>query len=242
MQRSICILLFIFLTSIAFSEELIFAIGEWRPYTTEGDAGLATEIVSAACKAADIQYKIIHVPWLRAESYVEKGEAFATFPHVRTKERQEKYAFTDPIFKSSNTILYNVDNTKIDISKITDISYFKNFKVGINAGSDALVVPLRNIGIEVETTEDIDLSLKKLKAKRIDFIIEDKYVIQSLMNRFQDPSIVEIRNKGFLFEEREYCLMITKKNANSAKYIEQINRGIQILRSNGQYQKIIDKY
>jgi len=241
MKQVIIIFLTLFSLSIFYSQELVFAIGEWPPYTTESEKGLATEIVLAACNSVGIRCKIIHVPWLRAENYVEKGNAFATFPYAITKERQNKYLFSDPIFKSRNSIIYNNTNTKIDINNIRTIESFKNYKVGINTGSDALEIPLRNIGAEVETTEIIDLSMKKLQTGRIDFIIEDFYVITDLIKRYHDKRIVEFE-KNVIKLDREYCVMVTKNNNHSLEYIKKINKGIKIIKSTGEYQSIVAKY
>ncbi|MBN2569711.1 MAG: transporter substrate-binding domain-containing protein [Deltaproteobacteria bacterium] len=222
-------------------QEIIFAIGDWPPYTNSSENGLATDIVTAACVSVGITYRIIHVPWLRAENYVERGDAFGTFPYAITSQRKIKYLFSDPIFGSSNTIIYNSSNKKIDIAELQSIESFKMFTIGMTTGSDALAVPLRKIGAKVETTETIDLSMKKLQSGRIDFIIEDSYVINELLKQYQDARIV-VLNKKILFLDREYCLMVTKRNKNSQDIIELFNKGIRKIKSSGEYGRIIVKY
>ncbi len=207
--------------SIFYPQEVIFAIGDWPPYTNPSETGLATDIVTAACISVGIKYKIIYVPWLRAENNVEKGEAFATFPYAITKERKRKYLFSDPIFSSSNLIIYKTTNSKINIAEIINIESFKNYTIGMTTGSDALAVPLREIGAKVETTETIDLSMKKLQSGRIDFIIEDSYVINELLKQYQDNQIVVIK-KQILFLDRDYCLMATKKSNYNSTLLSKI--------------------
>lgn len=233
---------FLLYLSCAFSQEITFAIGEWQPYTTHDETGLATEIVIAACNAVGLKPTLIHVPWLRAENYVEKGEIVATFPYTLIESRKNKYFFSDPIFNSTSSIIYNSANKKINLTNITNIEYFKDYKIGITTGSDELIIPLRNLNIEVETTETIDLSMKKLQFLRIDFIIEDTYVIKELLRSFNDNSIIELKNISYLFPNKDFRIMFTKNNKNSQKYLEQLNRGLKIIRSNGEHQKIIQKY
>jgi len=235
------IILILLSFDIVNAQDLVFAIGEWPPYTTETEKGLATEIVIAACKAVGLEYKIIHIPWLRAENDVEKGDVMATFPYAKTKERLIKYLFSDPILKSTNSIIYNIENSRINLHKLLTIQSFKNYKVGMNTGSDALAIPLRAIGAEVETTETIDQSMKKLISGRIDFIIEDTNVIKDLLRRYPNAKIVEFET-NIINLDREYRLMFTKKSTVSFELIKRLNRGIQILRATGEYQIIVAKY
>jgi polar amino acid transport system substrate-binding protein len=227
--------------SIFYPQELIFAIGDWPPYTNSSENGLATDIVTAACISVGLKYKIIHVPWLRAENNVEKGEAFATYPYAITNERKSKYIFSDPIFSSSNSIIYKKSNSKININELQNIESFKNYTIGMTTGSDAITVPLREIGAKVETTETIDLSMKKLQSGRIDFLIEDSYVINELLKQYRDNQIVVLK-KQILFLDRDYCLMATKNNSNSSEIINLFNKGIRKIKSTGEYRRIIEKY
>ena len=73
MKRIVVLVLFIISTRFFYPQELIFAIGEWPPYTYASENGLATDIVTAACKSVGLNYRIIYVPWLRAESTVICG-------------------------------------------------------------------------------------------------------------------------------------------------------------------------
>jgi polar amino acid transport system substrate-binding protein len=238
-------MLVVFLTfaslCIIYPQELILAIGEWPPYTNMSDSGLATDLVIAACKSAGLKYRIIHVPWLRAESNVEKGEAFATFPYAITNERQGKYLFSDPIFSSSNSIIFKSSNVNINPDDLKSIDSLKNFTIGMTTGSDALAIPLRNIGAKVETTETVDLSMKKLQSGRIDFLVEDSYVINELLKQYQDKSIILLDRK-IIALDRDYCLMVTKNQRNSVEIIDLFNVGIKKIKNTGEYQRIVEKY
>ena len=223
------------------SQEIKFAIGEWIPYTTSTDRGLATEIVFAACNAAGIKCSIVHTPWLRAEKLVETGDVFGTFPYALTDERKNVYRFSDPIFKSTNLIIYNTNNPRVNVNAINSINSFAKYKIGMTTGSDALAAPLRKNNAIVEMTETIDMSFKKLQSGRIDFIIEDYYVISHLLSKYNDQNILLV-NKKILNLDREYCVMITKKETNTIDNLKLFNKGLQIIHNNGLYQSIIAKY
>lgn len=233
MKRIIFVFCVLFSTNLSYSQDIVLEIGEWPPYTTNSKNGLATELVIAACNSVGLKYIISNVPWLRAEKNVEAGLAFATFPYTITEERKSKYLFSDPIFKSTNLIIYNNQNMKININSINSINAFKYYKVGTTTGSESIIKPLRNIGAEVETTETIDLSMKKLQSGRIDFIIEDSLVIKDLLKRYQDQRIVLI-NRKIIDLDREYCIMVTKTSTNSLDYLERLNKGIKLIHNSGE--------
>jgi hypothetical protein len=98
------LLLFILIFSsgvcVAKEVQVIFATGEWPPFSSEDlpEYGTATALVSAICKAGGIQPKYEFYPWKRAELKVVSGEIFAAFPYAISEERKKIYDFSDTLF------------------------------------------------------------------------------------------------------------------------------------------------
>jgi len=86
--------------------------------------------------------------------------------------------------------------------------------------------------------------LKKLEINRIDFFIEDRAVIyQGLKKTYNEQ---QIKNFAFLNERfgnnNEYKIMVSKNYPNSKTLLEKLNKGLSIIKKNGEYQKILEKY
>jgi polar amino acid transport system substrate-binding protein len=225
-----------------------FAIGEWEPYTGHQLEcfGMTAEIVTAACHAGGIEAEYEFFPWRRAESCVEEGTSFATFPYQGTKERAAKYYFSEIICKSSNGILLHKGNPRTSDFTYSTPETLKGFKVGIIAGGDAVKLPLQKIGSDVEEVQNVDQNIMKLESNRLDCVIEDKPVLYQALKKVYGSDLDKLNQ--FQFVERgfgettEYRLLVSRKYPNSKDLLEKFNAGLRKIKVSGRYQKILKKY
>lgn len=224
--------------------EVKFAVGEWAPYTGEKlpDYGAASEVVTAAAKAGGLKPVYSFVPWKRAEINVADGEAFATFPYRKLPEREAKYFISDTIMKSPAGILRYVGNKKsaIDYSKIQDL---QPFVVGVTAGSNATIDPLRAAKVRVEETATFDNTVMKLESLRVDFAIEDKIVAFDAVKR-----VFPQRAHEFKFLDNDFTpantmhLLVSRKYRDSEALLKKFNAGLKKIAEDGTMKKIYAKY
>lgn len=236
--------------SIAFglgaqARELVFAVGEWAPYTSAAlpGQGAASEIVSAACAAAGLRAVIEFVPWNRAEAEVLKGRAFATFPYLRMPERDLIYFFSEPLFSSEIAILaHGFSQRTRSFLYDGDPASFRGFVVGTTAGSKAVSAPLEAAGVRVEETAELFLSIRKLAAGRIDFVVDERNAIVHSLR-----TLVPGESARFRFIERnfsgrmDYRLLVSKEYPDTLELLERFDQGIETIRSNGTLQVIYDR-
>lgn len=85
--------IFLSIPFIGKASEIPFATGEWAPFTGKKlpEYGMITEIVSAACSAANLTPQYHFYPWKRAELNVVEGNVFATFPYRKTSKREKLF-------------------------------------------------------------------------------------------------------------------------------------------------------
>lgn len=114
--------LFILLALVIFAEachaedvRVVFATGEWPPYTSESlpNYGAATALVSAISKAGGIEPVYQFYPWKRAELKVAQGDVFAAFPYAISQERKAAYDFSEVLFYGVNVFVYYQKNQKL---------------------------------------------------------------------------------------------------------------------------------
>jgi len=247
--RSICVLFAVILfTTSALAEEttLRFAIGEWLPYTGEKavNYGMASEVVSAACKAAGLTAEYDFAPWKRSENNVLTAKNFGTFPYKAIESRMDKFLFSDTLFSNSFGIVMKKDNPKIAGFTYTKPEDFKGFNVGIIAGTDAIKNALKAVGVEVEEVQEAKQNLNKLEAGRIDFYIDDKAVIyQAITENYPGDKAGEFvfADNGF-GETNDWKIMVGKDYPGAADILAKINGGLAKIKESGEFDTIMKKY
>ncbi|MBF0377291.1 MAG: transporter substrate-binding domain-containing protein [Desulfamplus sp.] len=233
--------------NFGYSEEIEvpFITGEWAPYTSEQlpEYGAATELVSAICKAGGIKPSYKFYPWKRAENIVEKGQAFASFPYAAKDEKKAVFDFSDTMFYGINVVIYNVKNPKtptpIKFEKLGDL---KDYKVGVLLGS-FLEKELANAGVAYETTPQIENTIKKLQAGRIDFYIDEQVAAYDMIKKLFPTEVDNFKTleKGY-GEKMPNIIIVSRTYPNSKEILKKFNEGLAIIKQNGEYDRITDKY
>ncbi len=230
------------------ADSVRFAIGEWAPYTTQGQSshGMAAEIVTAASQAAGLQPEYQFFPWKRAEARVLDGTFFATFPYQETPERTGSFLFSEVICSSSNALLLHRGNPRMDPFSYAKPEDLKGLRVGTLAGSDAVSLPLRKAGALIEEVQSVEQNLRKLEADRIDCIIDDRPVLYAALVAYCAGDAQRLA--GFHFSERpfgsptDYRLMVSTRFPDTRELLARFNMGLRKIKANGEYQKILRKY
>lgn len=240
---------FLFLVSLLASlhaQNLSFGLGEWVPYTGQKlkANGMAVEIVSAACAASGMKASFAWYPWRRAEAMVLTGEIFGTFPYTDGAGRRERYLFTSPLFHSRFAILVNPKNPRTEGFKYSSPADFKDFKIGVTAGTDQVIIPLQDAGGIMEETPEITPSILKLAYGRLDFVVDDRAVILAALSGLGssvDKSRLKLLESNF-GEERLFRVMASSKYPESALILSRLDAGLAVIRQNGTYAAILAKY
>ena len=230
------------------ADSVKFATGEWEPYTgqkMEGH-GMVTEIVTAACTAGGIKPEYEFFPWKRAESNVEIGNSFATFPYQAIKEREGKFLFSDVLCVSGMGILVHAGNKKTDTFEYAKPEDLKDFKVGIVVGTDAVKFPLQKVGCVPDEVQNADQNLKKLEMGRLDCVVDDKAVLYQAVKTAYGTTPEKMTQfrftvKGF-GEASNYRLMVSMKYPNAKELLEKFNAGLKKIKADGEYKTILKKY
>lgn len=243
MKRAGWIIVAISLLKIhAVAQEISFAVGNWEPYTSEYNNGLAVDIVQAACEFAEIDFSVDYQPWRRVEHVVQNGSYFGTFPYAATEQRLKTYLFSDPFISAKTVLLYNREQGHFNPSAIRTLSDLSGYSIGIMVSTDVIKDILLANGALVEETETIDSSLAKLEMNRIDCIVEDYYIAMELLKKTKHPGIAIYEDISTLFPIREYRIMVSRQYPDAEDLISRLNTGIAAVVSSPVYNTILSKY
>ena len=227
------------------AQSVKFAIGEWAPYTGQKlpENGLATEIVTAASKAAGLAPSYDFVPWKRAESSVLQNAYFATFPYLQSTEREGKFHFSDVLFSSGLRVLLFKNNEKAQKLNFNSAADLVGMNVLIIAGSDAVKKMLRDAKVNVVESQQMDSAIKMLESVRVDAIVDDQAVLfQALASLPEDKKALFYYAEKPFGDQTSYRLMSASSYPEGKKLVEQFNTGLAKIKESGELEKILKKY
>ena len=177
------------------------------------------------------------LPWKRALSYADAG-VMGVGGVYKTKDRLEKYDYSDELFKEI-IVIFTLRDRRFEYSEISNL-YGK--KVGIlrgwSYGAEFDEASSQKL-IEVEEVGTDEQNFMKLMSGRIDCILVVKEVGELLMeNNFQyQENIVLI--KEVLIVNPTY--LIFSKNSNNKELLDIFNRKLLELRESGEYSFYVKK-
>ncbi|OUR66936.1 hypothetical protein A9Q77_10775 [Marinomonas sp. 42_23_T18] len=216
---------------------------DYDPYHAEDmrEGGVLTELIRAAFEKAKIKMTVTWFPFSRAIKHAQySAEYDGIYSIWYTPERAKWAYFSDPIipnvlgfYRHKDTELpayWNMKYLKVSAKTVGVVRSYLNPKKMIEAGLDTLV-------------SDSDLlNLRVLLAQRVDLIVIDKMVAESLIEQH-----FESQKESFIWldpplEYKMQYLAIAKNAPNAKEKIAAFNRALKEIRRDGTYQNIMRKH
>lgn len=224
---------------------ILIVTGEYLPYTSEhlDDQGFLTEMIKKTMAATGRAYEIRFYPWARCQEMVASGEAWASFPYGHSEYNDENFLFSEVIYKATHRYYYYDKNKKIGFAtqKYSKILEFKDYILGGTSGywygepKDFL-----DMGIQVEWAGDTDALVKMLRAKRIDFFIEDNLVFEEAVSRLYPKEVENFVSLPLEAKTQDYYLIVSKKYPDAEALKQAFNTVYSELVENGVLKEIVE--
>lgn len=229
-------------SSLALSEQIFLATGEWAPYTSEKSPGqgFATEIVSAVITEVGFELNVKFFPWSRAKTMVKNNKKYiGSFPWVITDERKKSFEFSDSIFLIKTKFFYYHNNMgDVTWTRLEDL---KKYRIG-GTQDYSYMKDFEKAGIKVDTAPIGQLGFKKLVADRIDLFPCAEVVGWGIIKELYPNQISKFRVLDKTLEQGSCAVMCSKNNPNAPKFIKKFNNGLKQIKEKGIYKKILNKY
>ncbi|MCG8570177.1 MAG: transporter substrate-binding domain-containing protein [Spirochaetes bacterium] len=247
MKKIIVFILFIIVSSFfrlgLFPQNKLVPIITWEfpPYTSQNleNYGFESEIVLAAFKEVNIEVNFQFFPWKRGERMVDLGEAWGTIPYSITKERMERYYFTDPI--ATVRVVFFYYGNKMQGTTWNQYDDLKSYTIGGALGY--FYEPIfKEAGLNVDYADDYKQSFIKLVYDRVDLvpipeIVGWQYIQEMFPEKSQYFGILEKP-----LRVNQHAIMISKNYPNTLTILSNFNQGLKEIKKNGIYAKITEKY
>jgi polar amino acid transport system substrate-binding protein len=213
------------------------------PYPPYGDpknpnGGLGLEIMRAAFKTQGHEMSMEYVPWARAESGVKNG-TYDILPFTWRTDARAKVL----LFSAS----YAVGNVRF-IKRKGDPFEFH----GLESLNGKLVGTIRGYGysdafgastaFQRESGNDLMTNIKKLLRQRIDLTLEDEIVARSIISANDPEALKHIEFVKTPLSVNPLYITAGMQNPKAQEIISSFNKGLEVIKANGTYDKISKEY
>ncbi|OEC60126.1 MULTISPECIES: substrate-binding periplasmic protein [Pseudomonadaceae] len=218
---------------------LVAAEDDWAPYSSlradgSGPEGFTPELVREVFATQGVEVQFLTVPFSRCLLLAQGNQVAACFNVTITDTNRDQYLWhPTPLFKEGLAIFGRADEPRQDL-KVADLV---GYSVGITNGYTYPTAFMENPAIERFTANSDAQLLRMLAAGRVDYILLN--TMPGLM-RIQQSSEFrgQVKQVG-LIEEDGVRLAFSKAHPDGARLAALFEKGLQVLRANGRYQKML---
>ncbi|MBI9089629.1 MAG: transporter substrate-binding domain-containing protein [Desulfobacterium sp.] len=219
---------------------LVIAATDWAPYTDQRlkNNGFFAEICQAALAKSGYESRIEFMPWKRAVELTKSGKKEALLGASYTQERTQYFAY--PKFYWENPILFFAQ--KGHTPSYNDVKELCPAKLGMFTGS-FYEKRFKEYGcFNIETVAKTELNIKKLAAGRIQLVLDSKDSVNFSLNNETSTYKDKIISLSPPLEIDKIYLVISKKLPDYEKIRDAFDAGMDALKAEGSYDKILVKH
>lgn len=193
----------------------------------------AEELVRAASREANLSIQFIpaNPNTLLEDLKAEKFDAVFTFL-TPNSINQETYYFSDPLYMLGAVLVVKKD---ADVHNLEDM---EGKIIGISAGSSSIYEVEHYPSIIILTYENMNTALNDLANDKIDGVIMDNWSANVNTHGFYAQRL-KVATIPFT---RQGMRLVTLINNEMEEFIKSFNDGLERIKINGQYEKLIHKW
>jgi polar amino acid transport system substrate-binding protein len=200
--------------------------------------GLATKVVEAAFAAVGDRVQVEWLPWRRGYALARAGRYVATYPYMRTPEREADFLYSDPVVTGAS-FLYALKDAPFPLTS----EGFKGRRLCLPHGwtsptEQALKQAILTGEVRVERPIDLTACAMMVKMGRADGFSALEPLAEAVLRR---------SGLGPFFRRGEQpvssltlALIAPRRLPGSAALIERFNEGLRRIRANGVAQRLME--
>lgn len=229
------------LTCSELSAQELVTGNDFAPYSDEKlpDGGFATDIVLNVVKNMGATMPVRFLPWKRGYEQTVSGAYLATFPYVKTTERENQALFSEPLYYSTvqvwhlkeNPIIYSDHNSLIGKTFCNPLGYFTT------AAMRELITGKK---INLQEPPNMEACLRFLALGRADFVIGPKPVIMA--EGVKAGVADKLSASDTPYQENPNYLIVGKNNKEGAVFLEKFNESLKVIRNSEKFSELIKKH
>ncbi|WP_067869213.1 substrate-binding periplasmic protein [Neptuniibacter marinus] len=199
--------------------------------------GVDVDVVRAAFLAVGINIHFKTAPWKRILKNIQHGYILASITCSKRPDRSAYIKYSDPISVANQVA---VMASASDASALVKFSDLNKFEVTVVDGW-GIEKELTDSGIEHTTTPSISSGINAVLNRGVDVFYNGDAATLFVAKKLGVQDQIKIKH----FVDREatlFHLCFSKKNHNTEYLVHQFNKGLKVIKKNGTYQAIYEKY
>ncbi|WCE28840.1 substrate-binding periplasmic protein [Vibrio sp. SCSIO 43137] len=243
-MKKYCLILMLLISSLFMSgqalaeKKVLLSSINLPPYTGEQlpEHGFFSQIVTRAFAEAGYKVEYQYRPWRRALQEAKTGSVDGVMTAYWEKSSAEYLEYPDVVWKVT-VVVAVLPNQLITYSgKVSD---FRGYTIGVVSGS-VVSKHLTSEGITTQDVLDHTQNILKLAAGRIDaMIIPDAVLRYKLSLLATEGKKIEARRLDTPYKVYDMYVAFSKANPEYKTLTQDFNRGIQLLKSKGEFDRIV---
>src|SRR3990167_1232638 len=215
---------------------------DYAPFTGQAlpGGGMLTQVVKAVLDERSIAHSLDWRPWNRGYLKTLQGEYDATFPYVRTPQREQEYLYSAALSVAEQHIFSRAAEP-IELDDPASLQG-RRFCYPLGWQPPKALQELLDQGV---LTRHSPTGLKEcarlLLLGRDDFFISDLRLGETAL-RLTGADLSLFRRSVSAISNSTLHLIVPHKHPQGPQLIEQFNLGLRALQDSGRYQQMIDSY
>ena len=213
----------------------------WEPYTGQNlpDHGFFSELVTESL--AKVGYRVVYGyrPWPRALKEAKDGKVDGVMNAYWKQDRTEFLSYPDVVWKVKEEFIALQKNP---ISFNGKLSSLKGYKIGV-LNQSAQAAEIEFADVKTEPVSDQLQNVKKLLAERIDAIVIPRSIFFYHLERIDpgfDRTLIKILKPPFKIYDM--YVAFSKRKPGYEQLTADFNRGLKLIKVDGTFKKILQKY
>ena len=241
MKTKMMIVVILLIVAVLNANKVVTTVSDpWPPFVFDNGVndGLAVEIIREALKTQGYEIKHQNVPWNRALLGTKEGTYDLITSIWMSEERKQDYLYS--VHFMTNTIKFI--KLKDDPFDFENMGSLKGKRIGLISGYSYQEDFINAGNYQKDEVNDFITNIRKLLAGRIDLTVEDEIVARALIAEHLPSAYDKIEFVNKPLDEKKLFVVSGLKNPRHKELINAFNKGFQIIRENGTYDKILSKY
>ncbi|WP_374356556.1 substrate-binding periplasmic protein [Chitinimonas sp.] len=211
---------------------------DFPPFTSADlpEQGFFTAIAQASLQAAGYPSTVTFQPWARVMAQMRKGQFDAVLAVWYQKQREQFLAFSEPLW--TNRIgFYGRAEQLIDVRQLAAL---KPYTIGVVRD---YANPPQFDAAQLNTDAAVDDlgNLRKLQAGHVDLVLIDRAVAEFLLRTRLREGADQLVWLDPPLASMPLYIGFARNRPGYQRRLEAFNRGLAIIRANGEYDRIIKR-
>lgn len=222
------------------AEPLALVTGEdYPPYVDaqEPGGGLAVRLVQLVMQRMNAMATVVTAPWRRGYEETLRGRYDATFPYVRTADRERDVLYSDPLIQVRQAVFMPVER-RFAYRAPADLKG-RRVCTPLGFAPAASLQPMMDNGDIARVNAASAASCPGLlAADRADFFVQDQRIGEALVARAAlTGRIVAVAEPPFGLQELHF--IVPRSRPDAAGLIARFNAALKQVTSSGDYNRLL---